>query len=65
MNATIDLEEIKARIKKSGLKVKHLAGVIGVHPTTLSSYLSGKRELGLPAKKSLFRELGFEIDKAS
>jgi plasmid maintenance system antidote protein VapI len=65
MSVTKDLKILKDQIKKSGLKKGKLAEVIGIHPTTLSSFLSGKRQLGLAAKKSLYRELGLELNEAS
>lgn len=65
MDETVELKEIRKRIKASGLKKSKLAEVIGIHPTTLSSFLSGKRNLGLAARKSLYRELGLEYREAS
>lgn len=62
MTNTNDLEFIREKIEESGLKIKHLAKKIGVSSSTLSSFLNGKRCLGLPAKLSLFRELKINED---
>lgn len=55
---TTSLTTIRAKIDEKGLKIKHLANVIGVSSGTLSMFLNGKRNLGLAARKSLLRELG-------
>lgn len=57
MNETLDLNAIRSEIDARGLKVKYLAMKIGVIPGTLSSFLTGKRNLGPSAKRLLLLEL--------
>ncbi|MEN0060019.1 MAG: helix-turn-helix transcriptional regulator [Bdellovibrio sp.] len=61
------LEEIKKRIEERGLKHRWLADQVGVHPTTLSRFLTGKTNLSNAALKSLLKELKLEalLKKAS
>lgn len=58
-----DLTTIRDAINSRGLKVKFLASKIGVTPATLSSFLTGKRNLGNPALLSLLRELNLDAVK--
>lgn len=58
-----DLTTIRDAINSRGLKVKFLASKIGVAPATLSSFLTGKRNLGNPALLSLLRELNLDAVK--
>lgn len=62
MIETNGLDVIRSKIKESGLKIGHIAKLIGVSSGTLSSFLHGKRGLGLAAKKSLLRELKISED---
>lgn len=65
MSSDLDLNSIRLKIEEKGVKIKHLAHVIGVSSGTLSMFLNGKRNLGLAAKKSLYRELGLALEEAS
>lgn len=56
----MDLELIREVIEQKGLKHRWLADQIGVHPTTLSRFLTGKSKLGNAALKSLCRELNLD-----
>lgn len=58
-------EQIRAVIKKKGFRHAWLAVQIGVTPSTFSAFLTGKRNLGLAAKKSLFRELELDYEAVS
>lgn len=58
-----DLTTIRAAIDGRGIKVKFLASKIGVTPATLSSFLTGKRNLGSAAFMSLLRELNLDAAK--
>jgi transcriptional regulator with XRE-family HTH domain len=58
-----ELKTIHTRIKEKGLKKKFLAQEIGVVPSTLSSFLSGKRNLGTSAVKLLLQQL--DMDEAT
>ncbi len=54
------LDAIKRRIEERGLKHRWLADQMGVHPTTLSRFLTGKTNLSNAALKSLLRQLDLE-----
>lgn len=61
----MDIELVRAAITKKGFKHKWLAGQIGVHPTTLSKYLTGKSPLTRPALILLAQKLELESLVAS
>lgn len=63
MNKTLDWKIAKTAVKKSGLKQTWIAEQIGVSENTLSSFLSGKQNLGKPAQILLARVL--KLDEAS
>lgn len=59
----MDLRVIKVEIKNRGLKSKWIASEIGIHPSTLSRFLSGRTIL---SGESLIRLLQMlKIDPAS
>lgn len=49
----------KKRIKMMGLKINHVANVIGVDQSTLSFYLNEKRDLNDNVKEKLKNYLKF------
>lgn len=55
-----DLTIIKMAIAASGRTKKHLAETIGMTPSSFSRCLSGKRNFGRAALKSLSRELNLD-----
>jgi transcriptional regulator with XRE-family HTH domain len=46
----LDLENIRARAKASGLKTRQLAEAIGVAPDTMRKFLSGATNLRKPSQ---------------
>lgn len=63
MSTTIDLIFVRKRIDEKGLKINFLASKIGVTKNTLSSFLNGRRNLGLSALKLLMLELGISEEQ--
>lgn len=53
-----DLEKIKERIKKLGLKKSFVANKIGIHPVTFSYFLNGKKKINELKEKDLLAYLG-------
>lgn len=54
------VDTIRTEIEKKGIKHRWLAEKIGVHPTTLSRFLTRKRGIGSEIKMSLLRELNLD-----
>lgn len=52
------MEEIKKRIVLMGVKKSHVAKRIGIHPSELSMYLSGKREIPVNVLTALKNYVG-------
>lgn len=67
MNDEQVVKLVRAELKDRGMKIGFLAQKIGVAPCTLSSYLTGKRNLGASAKLLLLKVLNLEslTDRAS
>lgn len=58
----MNLAKIRAEIESKGIKHVWLAGQIGVHPNTLSRFLTGKTELGLDSLAKLLKILNLKFE---
>ena len=51
-------EEVNKRIRLMGLRKSHVANKIGIKPTALSHYLTGRRGINSEAETALKNYLG-------
>jgi plasmid maintenance system antidote protein VapI len=58
----MDRKLVKSELKRRGIKHKWFAETIGIHPSTLSAYLTGRKTLSLAIEKSIFRELNLNTE---
>lgn len=58
----MELDRIRQAIEEKGFKHKWLACQIGVHPSSLSRFLTGKSVINRSALILLSQKLGIEIN---
>jgi ribosome-binding protein aMBF1 (putative translation factor) len=58
----MDIQKLRKVIEGRGIKQTWLADQIGVHPSTLNRFLTGRTHMSRAAIKSLLRELNLSED---
>lgn len=60
LKVTIRLTKLDALVRNSGLRQYQIAGICGIHPTTLGQYINGKK--GFMARDIVALAKFFEVE---